>query len=80
MEVVNLKEMYSDYYIRKWKKQGLRLITERPPTTTMEILDDFFKYRNNGKGKYQQRAIRQEKERARVKKLDWREYLKEEYK
>lgn len=81
MKIINLKEMYSNYYIRKWKKQGLRLITERPPTTTQEALDNFFRSKTSpDTTKYQLRAIRKEKRRTRLKRLDWRDYLKEEYK
>ena len=79
MTIINLKEMYSNYYIRQWKKEGLRLITQRPPTTTQEILDNFFMNRSN-KVRYKINAIKNERARARIKKLDWKDYLREEYK
>ena len=81
MTIINLKEMYSNYYIRKWKKQGLPLITERPPTTTQEILDRFFMERRSYKeSKNQRKAIFCEKKQRRIRKLDWKDYIKEEYK
>ena len=77
MELINLKEKYSDYYIRIWKKQGLRLITERPPTTTQILFDDFFKNRKSIR-KYQNKAIRAERQKK--KRLEYKDYLREEYK
>ena len=81
MTTINLKEMYSNYYIRQWKKQGLPLITERPPTTTQELLDNFFMNKGNTK-KHQKKAmaktIREIKKRKTT--LNWRDYIKEEYK
>lgn len=80
--IINLKEMYSNYYIRQWKREGLPLITERPPTTTQELFDKFFESKSNRRFKkeHQQRfAIKQERRNKAIKKLDWRDYLKEEY-
>ena len=77
MTVINLKEMYSDYYIREWKKKGLPLITERPPRTTDVLLEQFFSTLFSSK-KQQRNAITRNKEQianARNK-LDWRDYIK----
>ena len=81
MTIINLNEMYSSYYISQWKKEGLPLITERPPTTTEEILNRFFeqrqRFKNNKVKKQQSKKIKTYYTR---KKLDWRDYIKEEYK
>lgn len=82
MTIINLKDMYSDYYIRQWKKEGLPLITERPPTTTQEILNNFFNGRIICKKNNKKKAIAQtyKKMTNKAKKIDWRDYIKEEYK
>ena len=79
MKTINLKEMYSDYYIRAWKKQGLVLITQRPPTTTETLLNNFFNEVYSPKKKYKTKAIQHEFTKRGNKKLDWRDYVKEEY-
>ena len=80
MTIINLKEMYSPYYIRQWKKEGLPLIKERPPTTTEEILQKFFESRVSRK-KSQRKAIQKTREnRIKAKgKINWRDYIKEDY-
>ena len=81
MTIINLKDMYSNYYIRQWKKEGLPLIKERPPQTTEELLERFFATRVSNRIKSQKKAIaKTHDERVRKSsKLDWRDYLKEEY-
>lgn len=81
MTIINLKEMYSNYYIREWKKKGLPLITERPPTTTDVLLDQFFSG-ISPKRKSRKKAIAKTTDLRNRKrsKLDWRDYLKEDYK
>lgn len=79
MVEINLKERYSGYYIRLWKKQGLPLIKQRPPTTTEELLEDFFRTISSGK-KRQPKAIQKSIRKSNLEKLDWRDYLREEYK
>ena len=81
MTIINLKEMYSNYYIREWKKKGLPLITERPPTTTDVLLDRFFSEIST-KRKCKRKAIAKTTELRNKKKskLDWRDYLEEGYK
>lgn len=77
--IVYLKDIYSDYYIRLWKKQGLRLVTERPPTTTEAMLEKFFSERkpqNKNKGKVRAIGIRARQ----LSRLSYEDYLKEEYK
>ena len=41
MTEMQLNEFYSNHYIRKWKKQGLPLIKERPATTYKEVFEKF---------------------------------------
>ena len=79
MKIINLKERYTDYYITKWKNQGLPLITERPPTTTEAMLEKFFSERkplNQNKGKARAIGIRARQ----LSRLNYEDYLKEEYK
>ena len=77
MTIINLKDMYSNYYIREWKRQGLPLLTERPPTTTDFLLEEFFKTMVKPKQENKRKAINKEKElrNKRKNKLDWRDYL-----
>ena len=72
MEVLNLKERYSANRIREWKKQGLILITERPPTTTEELFIQFFTTRKTNK------KPKIKLNRTNKTKLDWRDYTKGE--
>ena len=80
MKTINLKEMYSDYYIREWKKQGLILITQRPPTTTETLLEQFFSSYKPPTTRNRKKAIYREIKKRENKRLDWREFLPEQYK
>lgn len=79
MEIINLKELYSNYYINHWKKQGLPLITERPPTTTDVLLERFFNSLSNPR-KNRRKAIRKNIEATHKRKLDYQDYVRGEYK
>ena len=77
MEIINLKDSYSNYYICKWKKEGLQLITQRPPTTTKSLFEEFLKNRTSRK-RYQGKAIRKEKQRK--QKLNLEDFIRRDYK
>ena len=76
METIVLKDYYSNYYIRKWVKQGLPLITERPATTTKKIFEEFIanKPKEETKEKRNKRIGNLISNRQ---KIDWKQYIRE---
>ena len=78
MTELNLSEKYSNYYIRLWKKQGLRLIKERPATTTEEIFEEFIKNKPQGETRENKnRRISKLITHAQKTKLDWKKFIRE---
>ena len=84
MTIINLNEWakergFSNYHVRCWIKNGLKTIRQRPYITTLEALESFFEEtlqeRESKKIASKKIAYRNMK-----KKLDFNDYLREEFK
>lgn len=76
MTEMQLNEYYSNHYIRKWKKQGLPLIKERPATTYKEVFEKFIMQAPKTPEITRKKAIAKTIE----SKLDYKNYLGGNYK
>ena len=76
MTEMQLNEYYSNHYIRKWKKQGLPLIKERPATTYREVFEKFIVQAPQIPETSRRKAIA----RTIESKLDFKNYLGGSYK